>query len=337
MSLIHNINAALQEDSYTSSDVPVNFRVALEVFGKSAKNKQGRHAVQLARGELKGVQGISSGKEIIMSFFGGGRDTLLVMPGKKLVQMNKITRIMYDNPHYLLQDDCTALKRIYDLKSTNECLGQVMNAFHQEAHRRFPQVYPGSQGEAAVGQDVSLANGNAGESKVNNLRDFVKWIIRGLKLHIEKEKVRKFGRPRPEYYQKILDAISPSDWRSLAEVGLREIGRVYSGEAEWVLKDSTLRIPPGSKMFITNERYSADVEKYYQEWVKLGAPKDSEELSDRDVHKYHFTNYRRWEERYRKERLVKRLGLARKYKLVYVTPERLKQLKGEVWKRRTPN
>jgi hypothetical protein len=335
MSIIHQLNTALQEDSFSASDVPKQFRVAIEVFGKyGTKNKYGRHAVQLARGELKGVKGISGGKDIILSFFGSGRDTLLVMPGPQLIRMNKISRIMYKNPHYLLQDDCAALKRIYDNRSTAACLRRVMDNFHGEANKRFPMVYP-SKGYMSVGQSVEYAfslRGNS-EMRVDNLRDAVRWVKTGLKRVVKEEKGREFGNYRN--YQEILDGLGDNDWKSLFEFGLRETGRVYKSEAEWVLKESTLKIPTGSRLYVVSHKYKPDVEKAYQQWIEAGSPSSERGLPPgSEARMMMFGMKHSWFYRHRVETTIKRLGLNRKYKLVRVTQERLDQLKKQVWSAR---
>ena len=55
---------------------------------------------ELENMELPGVKGISASKEIVLDFLGVARDALIVMPAQKVLEMNKITRFMYDGDQY---------------------------------------------------------------------------------------------------------------------------------------------------------------------------------------------------------------------------------------------
>jgi len=57
---------------------------------------------QLKTGKIKGLKGISSSSDIQFDFLGVARDAMLQMDSTKLLELNNITRIMYDNPHYLV-------------------------------------------------------------------------------------------------------------------------------------------------------------------------------------------------------------------------------------------
>jgi hypothetical protein len=57
---------------------------------------------QLKSMKVKGLKGISSDSDIQFQFLGVARDAMLQIPSKDLLEQNKITRIMYDNPHYLV-------------------------------------------------------------------------------------------------------------------------------------------------------------------------------------------------------------------------------------------
>ena len=83
-------------------------------FDDSSHNQ--KKIKDLGRGVLDGVQGISEKSEIIMQWYGLSRDAILIMDADKLTQINKLSRVQYDNPEYLVSNGMSALYRIFDKK-----------------------------------------------------------------------------------------------------------------------------------------------------------------------------------------------------------------------------
>jgi len=71
-------------------------------------------AKDLSRGVLDGVQGISETANIIMHWYNIGRNAILAMDARKLVSLNKLSRVQYENPQYLASNGLAALYRIWD-------------------------------------------------------------------------------------------------------------------------------------------------------------------------------------------------------------------------------
>ncbi len=83
----------LQEKSFRKSDIPKDFWVVFDLETMIDELKSGK---------IKGLKGISSSSEIQFQFLGVARDAMLQIDSTELLKINNITRIMYNNPHYLV-------------------------------------------------------------------------------------------------------------------------------------------------------------------------------------------------------------------------------------------
>ena len=91
---------------------PKKFYVVIPFSDEYGKKEM----ADLSNGVLDGVLGISEKHEIIMQWYGIGRDAILVMDADKLTKINKLSRVQYDNPEYLVSNGMAALYRIFDKK-----------------------------------------------------------------------------------------------------------------------------------------------------------------------------------------------------------------------------
>ena len=85
------------EDSFTKMDIPEQFFIVTS-YERLDKNN-------IASGIVDGVTGISGSAKIVLDFMGVGRNCIVTMDGPSVVQKNSLTRIMYDNPHFLVSND----------------------------------------------------------------------------------------------------------------------------------------------------------------------------------------------------------------------------------------
>lgn len=90
--------------------IPKRFFVVTP-FG--AHSSEAKAVTDISKGVLRGVKGISDKAEIIMQWFGVARDAVLAMDGPELVRLNKLSRVQYDNPDYLVSNGLDALYRIF--------------------------------------------------------------------------------------------------------------------------------------------------------------------------------------------------------------------------------
>jgi len=240
LKLINIIN----ELSYRVENIPKLFRVVLTL----------EDAVKdLKKQELNGVTGISDTKEIVMSFLGVARDTVLIMPAKETEKMNKLSRIMYDNPHYLLQDNMYALMRIWD-RTPRSMDGVIFNIFEyvvaywKESHNHEELVYPAQY----FAWWQALANVYYEKAKkINNIDDLTKWAIKTTKNELVKEY---------RHYAEEIAKLSYKEMRDSIWNGLLRVKKIYGSEGEWVIKDKILKIPNGSTLLVL--KYPASTWKY---------------------------------------------------------------------------
>lgn len=242
----------LTEESYTLNDIPKYFYV---VFDLKDVFKD------LLTGKIPGLKGISSSGEIEFQFLNVARDAMLIMDSKELLKLNKVTRIMYDNPMYLVSKDMEALYRIFNMRRDKNGRSRVLGNLleYMELILKRGNVVK----EPALAHDMryyGITNYGyewSGElKKVNGLKDLAKFLERKL----GKEFPRKESERRKEGY-----TLSYNDYYKLIFEALLEIGRVYGSESEWVIKDSVLHVPPKSELQIL----MSDMGKMKDEKIKV--------------------------------------------------------------------
>ena len=307
----------INEMSYTEGDIPKLFRVVFDL-----KNA----ASSLAKGKLEGVTGISGSKEIVMGFLGVVRDTLLIMP-KETEQLNKLSRVMYDNPYYLLQDNMKALARIFQ-KDENSMDMVIFNLFEYVVRywKSTPKFKDAAYaaGYFAWYQDLSRY-WRKDKTKINGPRDLAKWA---LKMTMEMEKEGHIA-----WYAKQISAVSLKDMEKSIIEGLKEVSKIYGDEGEWIVKDRNLKIPKSSKLLIVKSlgRYGDNPISGFMEFMhdradgKIDAPKN---MKDSDAYKW-------WQEKNAPQKeIVKKYKLDKKYKIIYISTKDFDRIKSKYFGRR---
>lgn len=245
----------ITEMSYGPKDIPKSFYVAFD------PEKALPH---LMKGRMPGLKGISGSGEIEFDFFGVARDAMLVMPGKDVVRDNKLSRIMYDNPHYLIANDLEALHRIWNKEASRDrqqvffsLFGYIEQAvgLRSKSDKKFAALYHDMQyyGYKNMSYDAEKKMG-----KIKNIHDLARKIHRMTEKEFTKKigihKSVEYGVKEKEYYKIVWDA-------------LLRIGQTYGGEAEWVTKSDTFIIPKGSELHIIFPSLSPEVERLAR-WMK---------------------------------------------------------------------
>ena len=230
----------LNEASFTEMDIPKYFRVIFD-FKYAIEKNIGK---QLSSGKLDGLTGITDKKEMIFSWLGVGRDAMLVMDGKEVIKQNSITRIMYDNPHYLLDNNMSALKRIWS-KSKDDTRGTLHNLgdYLFRELSKWGKISKYDLGAHAPGQQMSYLPMSK-TVKINNIKQLKKWFIDATKEIIADSDYY--------YFLNFILELDKRDLNILVMDTLRGIGDVYKDEGEWIIKDKQLKVPRGSTIFILN-------------------------------------------------------------------------------------
>jgi hypothetical protein len=89
------------EGSYTKEDIPKWFFAGISLNYNELINRQ-----------LKGIEGITTSWDIALSL--GEWGIVLAMPGPATEQINKLSKILYDNPEYMASKNWDAASRVHD-------------------------------------------------------------------------------------------------------------------------------------------------------------------------------------------------------------------------------
>lgn len=246
----------LAEMSFSAEDIPDQFYVVTDL-------RDLREQTDLT--SMEGITGISDTGMIIMNFLGVARDVLFVMPGQDVVKLNSVSRIMYDNPHYLVSRGMDALYRIWQKsKESKYGFSSMMQNFLD--YMKAAVKKHGGQDWGDVYYDLDYRNVYLDFDKVAspeklktsaesimNLSDFTTWFL---------DAVQEF--PDSRFRDGILDIAYPKVYDMMAHT-LDVVSTIYGDEGEWIIKDRSFRIPQTSRVIIS----LAQLDAYYR-WLDDG-------------------------------------------------------------------
>src|SRR5574343_524770 len=246
----------IKEGSYTISDVPDKFRVVFDLSDAFD---------DLSKGVMNGLKGISSSGDIEFQYLGVARDAMLVMDSNDVLKMNKATRIMYDNPKYLVSKNMEALYRIWDKRRDKTGPGGVFfNIFEyiETVMKRNPSDNQYNK-FAYDARYYGLNNYGYDAGKVvpviNTIKDFTNFVKNVIENIFSKKTNNKYD-------------LSYSDYEKLVLGALKIVGDVYKDEAEWVIKDNVLKVPRGSEIQVLvdgyDKKFESDMKKLIDYMVK---------------------------------------------------------------------
>jgi len=217
----------LFEDSYRQQDIPGFFYVLIRF-------RKDEHGQNLANQVLDGVQGISASGKITL-IHGFVRDALIQMPGSQVAQENNLTRVMYDNPHYLVSNNFAAGKRLYQKRSAYDFIDQIFLRSSDINNRTGPLHYYTDTFSYNMYQHKDYWN----NANPRNFNDFMRLLLNApvIEKNTKRNQEELFSKI-PQFTQEVWDR-------------LREIGSLYSSESEWIVKNGKLKIPSGSRLIVT--------------------------------------------------------------------------------------
>jgi hypothetical protein len=303
------IQTFLKAGSYTVSDIPKFFRVVFYL-------KDG--AKGLKKGVLEGVKGISDSKEIVMQWLSVNRDAVLIMPPKETIRLNNLSRVMYNNPHYLLQDNMAALLRIW---SQRDRQGVIQNLFEYVlAYWRTNKKYSDAH---YAGQYFGFyqALSYIYKDSINGSKDLAKWVVKKGLPELEKD------RPELSHYIGLLKKLTIRDWEESIIEGLKTVAKVYGNEGEWILKNGILKVPPKSKLLVVKSPMYIDWMKFMEDRAsgKIKIPEGIDEKEEREWYT---------EQHSPQVAMVKKYNLDKKYKVIYLNKKRFENIKKKFFDRR---
>ena len=273
----------LTEKSFEPVDVPRVFRVAME-WGYD--DKAFETLKQLEKMELKGLTGISDAGDLTFQWIGAGRDILLVMNGQEVVENNKISRFLYDNPHYMLSNNMKWLRRMYQRREGEDNRGVLFNLNEHvfKALARHGHITDYDIRYSAPYQTMADAP-MVKTAKINGVKDYIKLFRKVYKFISNSEKTAKeWGSKvfsRESGFEEIFDKISDSEFSNMIKEAFDDIKKIYGSEGEWVVKTKVLKVPKKSYLYILEKANKEEVAKYKENpksvffpervgnWIKL--------------------------------------------------------------------
>jgi hypothetical protein len=264
----------LYEASFRPEDIPPYFYVAMNTPDKINFD-------DLANGVVRGISGVSEDFHILKRYYDSFSSIGLIMPGQEFVRMNKVTRFMYENPHFWTQPDFSR-----DQRRTGSGKYWLSNAIRnlmlndpQVQQKQGPNFQPYTQLDpkgptiSALQQSKEQASSSwrdfsdEDEAKINQIVD-----------NLAKSKFNNVGQ-----LSKVLYAQFQQYFPQMSDMTKQKVYELVMGywtdhkgqnaqDKEWVLKDKVMNIPRGSKMLLENSYEKMDEIK--QRWDQFNSHYD---------------------------------------------------------------
>ena len=210
-----------QAKSFEPQDIPQNFWAAVYFDPRDLDRWE--------RGTLRGIKGISASPEILYEFLSGPGMAFIRLPGARCVARNKLSRVMYTNPNYLMSKNMAALQRIIGVNSPISTLDWLFTRILEQPWESMADFrHYRDQQERDVAHSIEASPIN---SEVDFLRHFFKTI-------------NGYNATDPEESKRI--QIAPQDAASRLHHSLERCAKNYGHENEWILKNNELKLVEGS-------------------------------------------------------------------------------------------
>jgi hypothetical protein len=228
------------EASYGAKDIPDKYFLAFNLRPDTFQ--------QLSGLQLPGIEGVSSSEQIISSFFSQyGAKLLLAMNGVQFESINKISRIQYNNPEYMVSNNLRVLLRLWNYSqnlddhqsnvrySFFDCIRKVFfdfsktNQGNMEFQHKCFEIHNYIQNDK--NSSNSMASNFAPLTNIRNTWDLARWLQQGI------IQICNINLTLEESHKVVVRA-------------LIENGETFQGEKEWLIKNKILKIPKGSELYI---------------------------------------------------------------------------------------
>ena len=305
----------LNEKSFSAKDIPKDFWIVFDLESM---------VDELKTGKIKGLKGISSDSDIQFSFLGVARDAMLQIDSKKLLKLNKITRIMYDNPHYLVSNNLWALRRMYNASPNNwanQVFGNLFGMIQKQMKGIDKQLRYDMEYYGFRNVDLKWAKQMNSKGKIKNIKD----LSISIKDYIENIFSDKTGID----YDMPLNTIKDIIFKAL-----KDIGEIYSSENEWVVKNDYLVVPKGSTMYILTmepDNFNKDVYDVVSNNMDASTMDMLFVFRENDLDTKYLTDASLYKRMVKYDKLIKELG--GRYKIVKYDNIEFKKKQSEWWNR----
>lgn len=225
---------------------------------------------QLKKGELHGVKGISTSKNIVRQMFHTTRNTILAMPADDVHKLNpKLRPINYTDPHEFTKNGMHDIHRVFEKEKNHRGLDQVMGHIFAYASRHL-----GKDGREAIpnafnrGQEIADVWKRHGiYPSINSPEDFHHHVQKAFELNAkdrldyqEKVKTDSFY-PKPamdrawsherEGFQ---DFFNQHGGHGILHAFGQHMHRVYGDEAEMAVEAPSFKVPKNTRIVALSNR-----------------------------------------------------------------------------------
>lgn len=284
-------------------DIPQSFRVSID-FNKDI-------AQQLSNGVLEGISGISDSHLNAIQWFNVARESMLMMPGFKTITMNNLSQIDYGDVDQMMKNNMALMMRIFNQRNPSDVINRLFNYVAAIAKKtndkRFANIAYFME-YTAFWQHLAWA---AEGINVNSIVDLVAWVMK-VAPAVAQDKQGEWGRD--------MVILPIADWEYLINEAVLAIGKIYSDEGEWIVKDKVLKIPTGSTLYIMLPSISDEQKVNWEDPQQrkmmefMGVGKIFEKIDDR-------------------KKIVSQYGLDRLYRIRFVDDKRLSEQKSQYFQK----
>jgi hypothetical protein len=218
-------------------------------------------------GILHGVKGISSSKTIWANFSPNvGRNVFFVMPAQDVVRMNRVTRVGYNDPEKLVANNSAIIGRILSIKDVARSQGDNL------IYGCFPKLKIQGDGGTVTNNASYIADllrkGVAPSTKYPAVDDasFGDYEANGLRLssiadyaNLYYQAAKAAGYYGTEYVR-FFSPQNRSKWYPAVSGAVVRQANVYADEAEWLVPNETLKVPPSTQIVVAIPAKYADPE-----------------------------------------------------------------------------
>jgi hypothetical protein len=271
----------------------------------------------LAKGELGGVKGISDSREILTQWLMIGRNAAIMMDASKLIELNDIEQVIYDDPQHLCKNNMSALYRLFskDASTVDGRDGIMMNIMqYVVAAMRKVNNALAHQLDYLGATNIMARKWRNDATPIETPQDLSDAILTAL---------RETDKGRITY--QLDELYKEGDMEAAVAQALKHAGRIYSDEREWIVHSEQLRIPPKSVLLVGVD---LEVMRGYDEWFAFTADPANAGSDKYQYETYRFENYKRLME------IIHSFGLDRFYTLKIIDGEKFNTLRPQIMNRR---
>lgn len=229
----------LFEKSYSEEDIPEKLVRAFDYEQNMNWEQRTRELEHLVMSDGTGW----SADEYAIADILSDKDTLIVVRGKELVELNKLSRVMYDNPDYFVSNHFANYRRVVDfgpkLKSEVWVVTYII--------RQFSEALGAHYGETSLlKRETAIFNQNTDIPNFKNVNELYRFIMR-----FDLRLLDETAQQAVQALRKLAQKQSKVSLNLLRQV-IVERPQSFSEEAEWISKSLPVRLPKNPSIYLSD-------------------------------------------------------------------------------------